>query len=292
MFRKIKLILSFTSATITKLSFVWMLFFSIQTWGIENITEQTAPEISRAKIKDSNEVKTLPRFPGGEVALKNFISNNLSYPKSSFANAVQGLILTQFIINEAGEVTNISIKRGLDTACNEEAIRVIKSMPRWIPGKQNGKNITALFTLPIQFKIMGPGNSSNKEASKNQNKAIQGKRKIINPTTIINSIPYEKVEQKPEFPGGEKQFSKFIQKNLRFPKPSSNNGIEGNVIVQFIINGDGVVRDVTIVRGLDTSCNEEALRVIGLSPKWAPGLQDGKVVPVSCIIPISFRIKR
>lgn len=101
---------------------------------------------------------------------------------------------------------------------------------------------------------------------------------------------YTNVEVLPEFPGGHSAFTKFISSNLKYPKEAKDNKIEGRVIVNFIIERDGALSNIKILRGIGYGCDEEASRVMNLSPKWNPGKQNGKDVRVSYSIPIFFSL--
>ncbi len=86
---------------------------------------------------------------------------------------------------------------------------------------------------------------------------------------------FTSVEQVPEFPGGLEAFGRFIEKNLRYPRQARENGTQGRVIVTFVVERDGSVTNIKVARGIGDGCDEEALRIINLFPKWKPGIQDG-----------------
>lgn len=98
------------------------------------------------------------------------------------------------------------------------------------------------------------------------------------------------VEQEPVFPGGVTAFNKFILKNLKYPEVAKVIGLAGKVYVSFVVDGDGSVVDVKPVKCLGAGCESEAVRVISMSPKWTPGVQDGKKVRVMYNVPIDFSI--
>lgn len=100
------------------------------------------------------------------------------------------------------------------------------------------------------------------------------------------------VEEFPEFPGGMAAWSKFIQKNLRYPYMAQETGVQGKVFVSFVIEKDGSVSDVSLVKGIGAGCDEEAIRVIKKSPKWKPGKQNKKEVRVRYNIPINYTINQ
>ncbi len=99
------------------------------------------------------------------------------------------------------------------------------------------------------------------------------------------------VEDMPEYPGGEKMLRKFVADNVRYPVQASENGIQGRVYVQFVVNENGMVENPRVARGVDPSLDEEAIRVISSMPAWKPGKQKGKAVKVSYTVPINFALK-
>jgi TonB family protein len=98
------------------------------------------------------------------------------------------------------------------------------------------------------------------------------------------------VEQMPQFPGGQDSLLSFIRQNLNYPEKASDKGIQGKVLVSFIVDKSGKVRDVELKRGVDPLLDAEALRVIRLLPHWVPGMQDGKAVNVSYVLPLNFKL--
>ena len=102
---------------------------------------------------------------------------------------------------------------------------------------------------------------------------------------------FQVVEEMPEFPGGQAECMKWLGKNMKYPQISQENGVQGRVIVQFVVNSDGSIVDAQVVRGVDPYLDKEALRVIGLMPKWKPGKQRGKAVRVKFTLPVMFRLQ-
>ncbi|MFV0366379.1 MAG: energy transducer TonB [Mangrovibacterium sp.] len=99
------------------------------------------------------------------------------------------------------------------------------------------------------------------------------------------------VEQMPEFPGGVNAMRAYLAKNIKYPVVALENGLQGTVYVSFVVNQDGSIVDVTILRGVDGSLDKEAVRVVQSMPKWKPGKQGGKAVRVSYQVPISFKLQ-
>ena len=111
----------------------------------------------------------------------------------------------------------------------------------------------------------------------------------IDPEPFIEPI-FEVVEKEPSFPGGIEKLYAFLSKNIKYPQMAKNNGIQGKVFVQFVINKDGSIEDVKIVKGVHATINKEAKRVVKLMPNWFPGEQRGEAVKVRYTLPIKFRL--
>ena len=109
---------------------------------------------------------------------------------------------------------------------------------------------------------------------------------------VVEDKPFVSVEQMPQFRGGEAAMMKFITDNLKYPVIASENNIQGRVFIRFVVNKDGKVSDVQVQRGLDASCDREAVRVVSMMPAWIPGMQNGRAVPVYFTLPILFKLQR
>ncbi|MDR0961437.1 MAG: TonB family protein [Mediterranea sp.] len=102
---------------------------------------------------------------------------------------------------------------------------------------------------------------------------------------------FEVVEKMPNFPGGDAALMSFMQKNIKYPTISQENGTQGRVSIQFVVNKDGSVVDAVVLRGVDPYLDKEALRVVNAMPKWNPGMQRGKPVRVKYTVPVTFRLQ-
>ncbi len=107
--------------------------------------------------KTDNEIfvtaEQMPQFPGGQEALIKFLSSNLHFPNSAQQKGISGVVYVSFVISSKGEVTDIQLAKGIDADCDKEALRVIGKMPNWKPGKQNGRNVSVRYSLPLRFAI-------------------------------------------------------------------------------------------------------------------------------------------
>ncbi len=105
------------------------------------------------------------------------------------------------------------------------------------------------------------------------------------------NVVFQVVENMPEFPGGMGALMQFLGKNIKYPTIAQENGVQGRVIVQFVVNKDGSIVDPVVVRSVDPYLDKEALRVIKTMPKWKPGMQRGKAVRVKYTVPVTFKLQ-
>ena len=138
---------------------------NVETESIEVNTEETEQEVViaapvEAPVEEEEEevvfvvVESMPEFPGGQQALFKYLSENVKYPVIAQENGIQGRVICQFVVNKDGSIVDVEVVRsGGDPSLDKEAIRVIKSMPKWKPGKQRGKAVRVKYTVPVNFKL-------------------------------------------------------------------------------------------------------------------------------------------
>ncbi|GHV14358.1 hypothetical protein FACS1894179_01690 [Bacteroidia bacterium] len=262
---------------------------------------QASPDLIKAATDElfdrpQDQVDQLPSFPGGIDEMNKFIRDNLRYPVTAQEAGTQGRILVSFIVKSTGEISNISVIEKADPALDKEAVRVIKSMPKWIPAKLNGNNVDASYAIPIIFKLSGSQKFIIGDPDKNTI-VVVGYGSEITVSEVKKGDPKDTkkpfitVEQMPTFPGGEAEMQKFVRENLKYPVTAQTAGIQGRVTLRFIVGDDGTITNVTVIRGIDPDCDAEAVRVVSGMPKWIPGKQNGIAVPVYFNLPIQFRLK-
>lgn len=224
-----------------------------------------------SKSREMNEqvftvVEKMPSFPGGDAELLKYIATNIKYPKESQDNGEQGRVICSFIVGRDGSVNNPEVLRGVTPLLNEEAVRVINTMPRWNPGMQRGKAVAVKYTVPITFRLKSPVEEAKEET-----------------LTVVDVMP--------QYPGGDHELLKFIAQSIKYPTDAQEAGVQGRVICSFVVDKKGNIVEPKIIRGIDPSLDAEALRVIGMMPRWTPGRQDGKAVRVLYTVPITFRLQ-
>ena len=118
--------------------------------------EFTPPEIEEEEIVEAEifkVVEEMPEFPGGAAKMMEYIQKNIKYPMMARESDIQGRVFVNFVVEPNGEISNVEVLRGIGGGCDEEAVRVVKSMPNWKPGKQRGSAVRCAFTVPIIFKL-------------------------------------------------------------------------------------------------------------------------------------------
>lgn len=228
-------------------------------------TSIKATQIDQNQAISNNEpyecVDEMPTFPGGESALFQHIAMCLKCPKKD----IIGKSYVRVIINKNGEIEKPIIIRSLNKRCDKEAINVVRTLPKWIPGKLNGKNVAVYLTIPISFN--------------------KPKENVL--VAELNS----EIES-PQFPGGDLELAKLIVKSIRYPIYSMEHGEQGEVIVRATITATGEISNPTIIKSVSRDCDKEAIRVIQCLPKLIPAKRNGVNIPVYYNIPIHFILSK
>ena len=223
-------------------------------------------------------VEEMPEFPGGMAECMKWLGQNIKYPAEAKEKGVQGRVIVQMVVEKDGTITNAKVVRGVDPLLDAEALRVVNQSPKWKPGMQKGEAVRVKYTLPIMFKLNGDSSDS---------KTAEGQREAIVDENGVHQV----CEEMPEFPDGMQECMKWLGKNIKYPTESIEKGVQGRVIIQFVVEKDGSITDAKVVRGVDPLLDAEALRVINQSPKWKPGKQKGEAVRVKYTLPVAFRLQ-
>lgn len=232
-----------------------ILFLVIAFFAIQIVSAQETTKVANDSIYNTAGIDAKPEFPGGIREFYEFIRENFIAPTSK--DFPGGNVYVTFIIEKDGSLTDIKVLRDLGFGSGEEAKRVLSLSPKWTPGIQNGQQVRCSFSLPIVLQ------------------------EYVHKTADV--------EKKPEFKGGIEAFYRFIAENYKVPNVKE---LIGKIFVVFVIEKDGNVGDVKIIRDLGYGTGDEAIRVLKLSPKWNPGEQDGKKVRCNFSLPIYIKYGR
>jgi len=204
-------------------------------------------------------VEQMPKLYGSIDSLHN----ELTYTNEAAKAEVEGRVMVQFIVNKEGEVEYPEVIRGIGHGLDEEALRVIKTA-KFTPGKQRGEKVRVRQSLALNYELEMPPPPKEEEEDENF---------------------FVAVEDMPKLKGGLAR----LQQKIQYPKMAKKAGIEGRVIVQFIVDDDGTVDNPKVIRGIGGGGDEEALRVVKQAT-FEPGRQRGKPVRVQYSLPITFQL--
>ena len=121
----------------------------------EVVVEKPVEKPKEVKEEIFRSVEQMPQFPGGDAALMKYLSSHINYPPMAAENNVQGKVILQFVVEKDGRVGEVKVARSVDKDLDKEAIRVVKSLPKFTPGRQNGQPVRVWYTLPVTFKLQG-----------------------------------------------------------------------------------------------------------------------------------------
>lgn len=206
-------------------------------------------------------VEIKPSFPGGIQFFNQFIAENFVIPNDTLFKG--GKMLVDFVIDTTGTVSNVRVLRDIGFGTADQAKVIFPFSEKWLPGKQNGKKVKVRYGMPVIL----PPHESMREFEAN--------------TYNLNTV-----DQAPGFPGGMEEFYKILMRNYHTP---NIEGLKGKIFASFVIDIDGTLTNERIIRDIGYGTGTELLRVLKLSPKWIPGVKDGKPVCVLYSIPINIQ---
>ena len=174
----------------------------------------------------------------------------------------------QLVIEKDGSISNVQVIRSSDPDLEREAVRVLQTLPAFTPATQGGEAVRVYFNIPVKFALQ--------QVEKQQGIDVE----------TLFSID----EKEAEFPGGTAALLKWIQNNTVYPAVAIENKIQGTVRCQFVVEKDGSITNVQVVKGINLYLDREAIRVLNLLPKFKPGEQRNQTVRSTVNVPIFFKL--
>ena len=233
---------------------------AVEYWSVKKARELGMKVPLRRKSEND-----FPTFEGNSyLAFNDWVISRTDYPEEAVREGISGWARVSYTVGTDGNVTDIKPTAGTNSVLGSALAAVIRTSPRWTPPRNPEMNepftaeVVARFTLPDKVKVAE--------------------------TFIV-------VEEMPKFPGGDQALFKHLYDNLKYPPGAKAEGVQGKVILRFVITAEGKVADVTIVRGVHPLLDEEAVRVMNSVPDWIPGKQGGRTVDVYYSVPINFALK-
>ncbi|TPE44276.1 TonB family protein [Pontibacter mangrovi] len=246
----------------------------------------TAPTASAQQSdKPYTYVEQMPTFEGGDQEMMKFLGTNIRYPEDAKKAGVEGLVVLSFVVDADGSLSNPKIVKSLSTSTDAEAIRVIKLMDgKWQPGKQNGKAVPVIYTLPIRFAMKD---------------------------TPAKAAP----DEQPQFKGGPQALIQQVSQQLQMPEEAKQEHLNARVVVKFTVEKDGSVSNIRLASTklkktvgpdakldyMDAStfklqnkailaklAEAAAEAVKATSGQWIPATKNGAPVPAEMVLPVQF----
>lgn len=201
---------------------------------------------------NAGEKSRYPSFRGGQKYLNDFIEKNIEYPLAAKNDSIEGRVFVDFIVNTNGKISDARILTSTDTIFNEEALRIVNSMPKWDCAKKKGDKIAMRYAIPINFTLN------------------------------------DKKDCYPLFPGGEEELQEYLYNEIKYPLEALITETNGSVVVRYTIDEKGKTTDVELLKPAPEVLFREVKRAIIGMPKWIPGKKDGKVASTRCTMHIKF----
>lgn len=216
-------------------------------------------------------VEQMPKLNGDMDSLHN----EIKYPPEAYEQEVEGRVILQFVVNKNGKAQNIKALRGIGSGLDKEAKRLIKEA-NFTPGKQRGEPVNVQMSLPIRFKLSEHEPPKQKEDSPSPPKEEEKDDFFV------------AVEDMPQLKGG----LGYLQKKFEYPEMARNAGIEGRVLVQFIVNKQGKVENPKVIRGIRGGCDKEALRVVKEEAELSRAAKEVILLEYStaCHLPFNYKV--
>ncbi|MBP5196520.1 MAG: energy transducer TonB [Bacteroidaceae bacterium] len=225
---------------------------------------------SYALTKSNDELmcyEPTPQFPGGDKACLEFVRRNIRYSDEMIKNGIKGRVVVGFKVEKDGSLSNLRIKKSADARLNDEALRVVRSMPKWKPALEDGKPVEMEYVLPVMFELNDP-------------------------SFYERDSVYLMPEERAMFPGGDAACQEWLRDNVRYPADCQRQKVEGRVLVTFVVRYNGIITDATVISNVDYRLMDEAFRVVEIMPKWIPAKDKGQPVSMRYTIPIQFSLKK
>lgn len=247
--------------------------------------------------KDGHWVSSKLSFPPIPITgYTNFylgVLDTLKYPLKDYDGGLEGRVTITFDVDTTGVIGNVRISKGIGGQCDSTVIKAIRlGNSGWIPARIGTKRYSSRFQMSFEFRL-----NKDKASLDFADFAVDPKNSFFLRAFIISksadgrgfySVDY--MEKSAEYVGGMSAFYKWLAKNMLYPPSARRMGLEGKVFVEFIIEPDGSITNVSVKRGFDGACDREAVRVTSIMPKWKPGTQNGRPVRQSYTMPITFKL--
>lgn len=244
---------------IFKIKIICVSFLFVGLTTVDNICYAKKPKVDTL-IYEYNDVEIPPTYPKGFEYINDYINKNIVKPDTVLTDSPFTTVYLEFVIEQDGTIGYVNAIEGYGDEFSAEVVRVFKTLSKWEPGiiKRKSKRVRAVIEL-----VVDTGKGYDDEI-------------------------FQVVESMPKFPGGDIELQRYLARTITYPINARNNGMQGRVYISFVVEVDGSITNIVLLRGVCEDINNEALRVVRKMPKWIPGTQKGKPVRVQFNLPIRF----
>jgi len=238
--------------------------------------------IGTAMAQDQNVAEVIPaQNVGGKTEFEHVFQTQLQYPDELLKNKVSENVDVIYSIDAKGTVLSVHVKPAQNKAFEAEALRIGRLF-EFTPAAKEGIAIASLTGLTFKFNA-----ETYKKICKSRG-FVKNEYPKEQPDTSI--VVYERADASPQYYKGDEALAEFILKELDYPSLAVHQNVEGTVVLNFVVEPNGRVSNVKILKGVNAGCSEEAIRVLHLT-RWIPGKKDGKLVRYRMTYPIVFNLK-
>lgn len=211
----------------------------------------------------------MPRYGESPTDFTDYLNTHIQYPIDAMLQMVEGKLMATCIINEQGKIIDIMLRNSVYPSIDAEAIRVLRAMPNWNPGKQNGRPVSVAITIPIDFNL--------------KVEPIIPEYKWVSRSTVES-------EMYPSFPGGNQELKRFVYQKKSYPAAAKAAGKNETVNVGFTVKKDGSIVNIKAQHYDEWGFAEETERLVKAMPKWLPGKLNNRYTDCNVTLKIVFKL--
>ncbi|MFR9166654.1 MAG: energy transducer TonB [Dysgonomonas sp.] len=255
----------------------------------------------------SAQEESLPAYPGGEEAFSKYFADSIKVPDRIKNSSVKPNYNFSFSMNCYDKAFNYKLD-DLHRDILSQVKELLSKMRRWKFQSDSDEMCEYNYKVDVKMTFTDKASCSYSVSRYSPQIYIMDVKGEAEPEAVDIAVlsdnspviveerysfenPFATVEQMPRYVGGESEMFKFIGENMQYPAKAQEYRIQGRVVLRFVVDKDGSISDVQILRSLDPECDKEAVRVVKAMPKWKPGKQNGREVPVYFTLPIMFKLE-
>lgn len=249
---------------------------------VEGVNDASSVEESVVNIPITYE------FPGGTDSLRRYFSNELRPTQSILNSRIQGEVMVRATLDTNGNVMLAYVEDPISMDWSKVVVGAVLRMPTWTCNSFGRRRRQTQVRFPVNCRL----------PEKGLQPAATTKPVVVTKTVVSDPVKpasvetsFRMVDKSAEFPGGDEALMRFLSRQIQYPKKAKRKNIQGKVTAEFVIDKEGIVKDIHILQGLGYGCDEEVLRVLMMMPRWKPAEQAGKKVSSTYSLPVNFALQ-